>query len=94
MKTSTAERRRERRQQNENEKLARQAEREAARDRRGGRRFITWKCRGGDLFTLDFDFSKTVVIDFDPDVDKVDDVPKRVARHALFARQRNTEEMN
>ena len=63
MKTGTAERRRERRQQIENEKFARQAEREAAWNRRGGRRFLTWKCRCGDSFSIEIhpEFAVTVV---------------------------------
>lgn len=90
MKTTTAERRRERRQQNENEKFARQAEREAAWDRRPGRRFITWKCRSGDSFSIDLDFTQSVTVDFDPECDSIDDVPVRVARQMfLFHKSRS-----
>jgi len=90
MKTATAERRRERRQQNENDKFARQAEREAAWNRRGGRRFLTWKCRCGDSFSIDIDFRKVVIVEFDPERDSIDDVPVRVARQMfLFHKSRS-----
>ncbi len=86
----TAERRCERRQQVENERLARQAEREAARQRRGGRRLMSWKVRRGDSFSIDIDFRNSVIIEFDPEKDSVDDVPARVAlQQYLTARSRN-----
>ncbi len=94
MKTATAERRRARRQKNENEKLARQAEREAAWDRRGGRRFMTWKCRGGDSLSLDLDFRKVVVVDFDPECDSTDDVPARVARQMFLFHESRSDRPN
>ena len=84
MKTGTAERRRERRQQIENEKFARQAEREAAWNRRGGRRFLTWKCRCGDSFSIEINFRKVVIVEFDPECDSIDDVPVRVARQRFL----------
>lgn len=75
MKTATVERRRERRQQIENEKFASQAEREAVWNRRQGRRVLSWKCRSGDSFTMDFSFCKTVIVEFDHAADSTDDVP-------------------
>jgi len=84
MKTATVERRRERRQQIENEKFASQAEREAVWNRRQGRRVLSWKCRSGDSFTMDFSFCKTVIVEFDHAADSTDDVPARVARQLFL----------
>jgi len=90
MKSASAERRRERRQRVENEKLVRQAEREAAWRRRSGRRIVTWKCRRGDSSSINLDFRRVVVLDFDPECDRVEDVPALIARQVfLFGQSRS-----
>jgi|GEM_PF-2807071 len=55
---------------------------------------MTWKCRGGDSLSLDLDFRKVVVVDFDPECDSTDDVPARVARQMFLFHESRSDRPN
>jgi hypothetical protein len=72
-------RRRIRREQVDNEREARAAERAQSWSRRSDRRVFQWRCRRGDAVQVVLDFSDAVIIEFDPGVDGIEDIPGRVA---------------
>ena len=92
-KQETQERRRLRRQAVAAQRDARAVERQAAWERRAGRRIFQWRGRRGDAVEVTLDFSRTIVIEFNPAVDRVENVGARAALQQVLLTRRAEDDL-